>query len=57
MRWLGLIMAVFGGFAAIANALLCVDQFAVLAVFVWAVVCIVGIIIVVKYPREKKEGK
>jgi len=57
MRWLGLIMAALGGVAAIANLLLSVDQIAVLAFFAWTVMCIMGIIIVVKHPKEKKRGK
>ena len=50
MRWLGLLMAAFGGAAAVVALAL---GGGVVPFVVWAAVSIVGIIIVAKHPKEK----
>lgn len=52
MRWLGIIMAAFGGTAAVFMLLIGGGQ-AILPIVVWGAVCIVGIIILVKHRRKK----
>jgi len=56
MRLLGLIMAAFGGGAALFVGAIGGGQ-AAMPILVWGAVCVVGIIIVAKHPSKKKEDK
>ena len=53
MRWLGIIMAAVGGFAALFNLMMGGGR-AALPIFVWGGVCVVGIIIVANHPNKGK---